>query len=191
MQTTHPEYDARLEQIGPSPVDGGKVELIVRRPGVDQREVLEQAELTLEDGLRGDSWRARGHKRMPDGSANPEAQVTLMNSRIIQLVAQDPARWPLAGDQLFVDLDLSIENLPPGQRLAIGTAVIEISQAPHTGCAKFTDRFGGNATRFVNSPEGRRQRRRGANARVIQPGTIKQGDVIRKIASMKIEEKSK
>lgn len=172
------DYETRLGQAGQSPADEGVVEMIVRRPGVDQREVLQEAELSLVDGLVGDSWRARGSK---SGPANPEAQVTLMNSRIIQLVAQEAARWPLAGDQLFVDLDLSIANLPPGQRLAIGTAVIEISAVPHTGCDKFTARFGGDATRFVNSPEGRQQRRRGANARVVQPGIIRQGDRVRKV----------
>lgn len=181
MQKLTTEYETRLALVGQSPADEGVLEMIVRRPGVDQREVLQQAELSLTDGLVGDSWRERASRRRADDAANPETQVTLMNSRIIQLVAQDQDRWPLAGDQLFVDLDLSMENLPPGQRLAIGTAVIEISAVPHTGCDKFTARFGGDATRFVNSPEGRQQRRRGANARVVQAGVIRQGDVVRKV----------
>ena len=174
LHVTFDDLQIRLAQAGASPSDQGRLEMIVCRPGVDERQVLQQAELSLTDGLVGDGWRSRG-------SANPAAQVTLMNSRIIQLVAQEPSRWPLAGDQLFVDLDISEENLPAGQRIAIGEAVLEISALPHTGCAKFTARFGSDATRFVNSPEGRRERRRGANARVVQPGRIRQGDSIVKM----------
>ena len=89
---------------------------------------------------------------MSDGSANPDAQLTLMNARVVALVAGERERWPLAGDQLYVDLDLSADNLPPGTRLAVGSAVIEVTPEPHTGCAKFSARFGSEALRFVNSP---------------------------------------
>jgi MOSC domain-containing protein YiiM len=170
-----------LARAGASPRDSGRLELIVRRPGIDVREELQTAQLSPEEGLTGDTWRSRGSKSMPDGSANPGAQITLMNSRVVQVLAQEPARWSLAGDQLFVDFDLGEENLPPGQRIAIGEVVLEISAIPHTGCAKFTARFGSDATRFVNSPEGRKERRRGVNARVIQAGTIRQGDKIKKV----------
>jgi MOSC domain-containing protein YiiM len=166
--------EAGLASLGPSPRYEGRLELIVRRPGTDLREVLQEAELSPENGLAGDTWRVRG-------SANPDAQITLMNSRVIQVLAQDPARWPLAGDQLFVDFDLSEENLPAGQQIAVGGVVLEISAIPHTGCAKFTARFGSDATRFVNSPVGRKERRRGVNARVIQAGVVRQGDVIKKV----------
>jgi hypothetical protein len=166
--------EAGLAGLGPSPRDEGRLELIVRRPGTDLREVLQEAELSPEEGLAGDTWRFRG-------SANPAAQITLMNSRVIQVLAQEPERWSLAGDQLFVDFDLGEENLPAGQRISIGDVVLEISAIPHTGCAKFTARFGSDATCFVNSPEGRKERRRGVNARVIQAGTVRQGDVIRKV----------
>jgi len=172
---------SRLEALGNSPLDHGRLEMIVCRPAIEQRKVLECAELDLLEGLVGDSWRARGSSRTEDGSPNFEAQITIMNSRIIQVLAQDRSRWPLAGDQLYIDLDLSIENLPPGQRIAIGTAVLEVSATPHTGCAKFTERFGHDAIRFVNSAEGRQGRRRGLNARVIEPGTICVGDIVSKI----------
>ncbi len=129
--------------------------MIVCRPAIDERKTLERAEITLADGLIGDSWRARGSSSTPDHSARPEAQITIMNSRIAQVIAQYPSRWPLAGDQLFVDLDLSIENLPPGTQLAIGAVILEVSDLPHTGCAKFTERFGHGAIRFVNEAEGR------------------------------------
>jgi len=174
--------EASLDQIRQAPVDAGTVELIVARPDVDQRVVLTEARLDLTSGLEGDTWRARGSSRTADGSANPEAQLTLMNSRVAAAVAAgDRERWPLAGDQLFVDLDISVANLPPGSRVQIGSAVIEFSEAPHTGCAKFVARYGIEAQKFVNSTIGRELRLRGANCRVVVAGTIRQGDVIRKV----------
>jgi hypothetical protein len=174
--------EASLDQIRQAPVDAGTVELIVARPDVDQRVVLTEARLDVTNGLEGDTWRARGSSRTADGSANPEAQLTLMNSRVAAAVAAgDRERWPLAGDQLFVDLDISVANLPPGSRVQIGSAVIEFSEAPHTGCAKFVARYGIEAQKFVNSTIGRELRLRGANCRVVVAGTIRQGDVIRKV----------
>lgn len=176
------ELDAGLDQILQAPKDGGTLRLIVRRPAEGVREVLPEARLDLADGLVGDNWRTRGSRSTPDGSAHPEMQLNVMNARVVALLARDPARWALAGDQLYVDLDLSAENLPPGTRLAIGAAVIEVTAVPHTGCAKFTERFGLAAMKFVNSPTGRHHRLRGLNAKVIQPGTIRTGDPVRKIA---------
>lgn len=176
------ELEAGMEYIRQSPKDHGTLKMIVRRPQDDGRETVTEAEITLTDGLVGDNWRQRGSKHMPDGSANPEAQITVMNARIIALVARSEERWPLAGDQLFVDLDLSEENLPPGTRLAIGTLVVEVSAVPHTGCRKFSDRFGVEAMKFVNSPEGKQLHLRGINTRVVQPGTIRVGDVVRKVS---------
>lgn len=155
--------------------------MIVSRPASDRREVLAVAELDLVNGLVGDNWRARGSRSTPDGSAHPDMQLNLMNARAIALVARTRDRWPLAGDQLYVDLDLSTANLPPGTRMAIGTAVIEVTAVPHTGCAKFTQRFGADAMKFVNSPVGRALNLRGINAKVVQPGAIRAGDTVRKL----------
>jgi hypothetical protein len=173
--------EASLDHIREAPADEGIVELIARRPAEDEREVLTEARLNTHDGLEGDTWRARGSSRTPDGAANPEAQLTLMNARAAGAIAGERDRWALAGDQIYVDLDLSITNLPPGSRVQIGSAVIEFSEAPHTGCAKFSARFGNDALRFVNSPTGRELRLRGANCRVVIAGTVRPGDVIVKL----------
>lgn len=170
-----------LDHIREAPADGGTVELIARRPAVDEREVLTEARLDVRNGLEGDTWRVRGSSRTPDGGPNAEAQLTLMNARAAAAIAGERERWPLAGDQLYVDLDLSLTNLAPGSRLQIGSAVIEFSEAPHTGCAKFSARFGVDALRFVNSPTGREIRLRGANCRVVVAGTVRPGDAIWKL----------
>jgi MOSC domain-containing protein YiiM len=174
------ELEDGLDAIRESPKDEGMLALIVRRPQIDQREILEVGELDLQEGLVGDTWKARGSSRTPDGSANPEAQLTLVNARLIDLIAQTSERWPLAGDQLVVDLDLSVENLPAGTRLALGSAVIEITALPHTGCDKFAARFGLEALKWVNSAVGKPLRLRGLNAKVVQAGVIRIGDMIRK-----------
>jgi MOSC domain-containing protein YiiM len=172
-----------LDHIRGAPADGGTVELIARRPAVDEREVLTEARLDVSDGLEGDTWFVRGSRQIPDGGPNPETQLTLMSARAAAAIAGEHQHWPLAGDQLYVDLDLSQTNLPLGSRVQIGSAVIQFSEAPHTGCAKFSARFGVDALRFVNSPTGRKLRLRGANCRVVVGGTVRPGDTIRKVPS--------
>lgn len=175
------ELEAGMEYIRQSPGDYGVLKMIVRRPEEDEREVVERAELDVSEGLVGDNWKTRGNKHTVDGSANPDAQITVMNSRAIELLAQEQERWSLAGDQLYIDMDLSDANLPPGTRLAIGSAVIEVSAVPHTGCKKFSARFGVEAMKFVNSPEGKQLHLRGINTRIVQAGVIHAGDVVKKI----------
>lgn len=175
---TKEELEKALAWVCQSPRTSGRLEMIVVRPQVGLREVQERGELDADIGLRGDNWRQRGSRHTADGRALPDAQITLMNARAAEAVAGERERWPLAGDQLYVDLDISAENLPPGQRLAIGTAVLEISAHPHTGCAKFTERFGHDAIRWVNTPNGRLLRLRGVYARVVQPGVVQAGDTV-------------
>jgi hypothetical protein len=178
---TTEELHAGLDEIRRSPKDEGVLDLIVRRPGVGEREVVEEGQLDVAEGLVGDSWSRRASRRSKDGLAHPDMQLNIMNTRVIALVAQERERWHLAGDQLFMDLDLSAENLPPGTRLAVGSAVIEVTREPHTGCEKFVSRFGLDAMKFVNSPLGRQLNLRGINARVVQPGTIRVRDVAKKL----------
>ena len=167
-----------LDDIRRSPADHGRVDLIVRRPAENAREVLAEARLDRAQGLVGDTWRARPSNLTPDRSPHPDLQLTLMNSRVAALVAGGDERRQLAGDQMYVDLDLSRANLPPGTRLVLGSAVIEISDKPHRGCRKFAERFGQEALAFVNSPVGRELRLRGVNARIVATGTIHVGDAI-------------
>jgi hypothetical protein len=174
------ELEAGLDEVRASPVDAGSLELVVRRPTTGEREVLAQGELHLDEGLVGDNWRRRGSRFTEDGSAHPDMQLNVMNARVIALVARRAERWQLAGDQLYVDLDLSAANLPAGTRLSLGTAVIEVTDRPHTGCAKFSQRFGVDALRFVNSPVGRQLRLRGINAKVVRAGLVRPGDVVTK-----------
>jgi hypothetical protein len=181
MYLTTEQLEAGLDTVRQSPKDVGTLEMIVRRPQVDAREVLEEGELDLEMGLVGDTWLERGSGRTADGSAHPDMQLNVINARLLDLVAQDKARWQLAGDQLVVDFDLSEANIPPGTQLAIGSAVIEVTAQPHTGCQKFVARFGREAMLFVNSPLGKQLHLRGINARVVQPGTIRTGDAVRKV----------
>jgi hypothetical protein len=178
---TTEELEAGLDEIRRAPKDKGVLELIVRRPGVNDREVLAEGELHLDEGLVGDSWKRRRSKTTPDGSPNPEMQLNVMSARVIALVAQVKSRWQLAGDQLFLDLDLSAENLPTGTRLSLGSAVIEVTPPLHLGCQKFVARFGLDAMKFVNSPLGKQLHLRGVNAKVVQAGVTRVGDVARKI----------
>src|SRR5215472_3244080 len=179
MQHLSRQYlEASLGHVRESPPSHGVVVLVVRRPAVGVRELATEAVLDPAAGLVGDNWLARGSRGTPDGLADPQRKVTVMNSRVAELVAGGPDRMPLAGDQLYVDFDISLDNLPAGSLLTVGEAVLEVSDAPHLGCAKFVERFGADAMRFVNSRVGRQLRLRGMNARVVQPGIVRPGDVV-------------
>lgn len=175
------QLEAGLAHIEASPKDVGTLEMIVRRPQDDAREVLQAGELDLAVGLVGDNWLPRGSKHTQDGSAHPDMQLNIMNARAIALFAQTKERWSLAGDQFFVDFDLSEENAPAGTRLAVGDAIVEITPIPHNGCKKFAQRFGVEAVKFVNSPVGKSLHLRGVCARVVKAGIVREGDVVRKI----------
>lgn len=175
MHLDLPALQAGLENIRRSPAERGTVELIVRRPAENAREVLSEARLDSANGLAGDNWLT--------GSGDPRCQVTLMNSRAVALIAGDRDRWALAGDQLYVDLDLSADNLPVGTRVQVGSAVVEVSDKPHRGCKKFAARFGLDALRFVNSEQGYALKLRGINCRVISDGVVRTGDPVRKLAA--------
>ena len=175
------ELEAGLDEIKNSPSDRGVLEMIVCRPEENERRVLEKGELDLELGLIGDNWKTRGSSRTNDGFGHPEMQLNVMNSRAIALIAQDKSRWQLAGDQLYIDLDLSDKNLPPKSQLKIGSAIIEVTNIPHNGCKKFVSRFGLDAMKFVNSEVGKKLHLRGINAKVIKSGSIHTGDIVVKI----------
>jgi hypothetical protein len=181
IHLTTAQLEVALAALSAAPKDAGRLDMIVRRPAVGEREVLDEGVLDLAEGLVGDTWRARPSSRMPDRSPHPDMQINIMASRVIDLLAGHRDRWALAGDQLFLDMDLSAANLPPGTRLAIAEAVLEVTPQPHTGCGKFVERFGADAMKFVNSPTGRTLNLRGINARVVRPGTVRVGDRARKL----------
>lgn len=180
-QRTMEELLAGLDEIRRAPKDGGTLEMIVQRPRTEEREILQEGELDVRQGLVGDRWSARGGLHDEDGSWYRDTQLTIINSRLTALVARERERWPLAGDQLYVDLDISTANLPPGTRLAIGSAVVEVTAEPHTGCKKFMSRFGLDALKFVSTPEGKELRLRGMYARVVQDGRVRVGDRVHKL----------
>jgi hypothetical protein len=179
--TTDRDFEPFLADIHDAPRVAGRLELIVRRPAVDEREVLTEALLDRTAGLVGDGWFERGSSRTLDGSRNPESQITLISTRVLRAIEPDASRWPLAGDQLYVDFDLGQEALPSGSEIAVGSAVLVVSEQPHTGCAKFSARFGSDALRWINSPVGRALRMRGMNTRVVEGGTIRTGDTVRRV----------
>jgi hypothetical protein len=178
---TMQEFEAALDHLREAPKDEGVLQLIVCRPDVDQRTILDMAELDPLKGMIGDNWIVRGSSKTPDGSPHPEMQINIMNSRVTALVAQEKDRWPLAGDQLYIDMDLGKENLPAGARIQLGSAVLEVSPLPHTGCHKFVSRFGIEAMKFVNSTVGKELCLRGINAKVVQGGVVKVGQVAKKV----------
>jgi len=170
-----------LDAIRQSPRDEGELVMIVRRPDVDQREALEEGALNVDEGLAGDNWRTKPSSRSDDGGPHPDAQLTIMNAAVLERIESDRERWPLAGDQLIVHLDLAGENIPAGTTLAIGDARILVTALPHTGCKKFADRFGREIATFVNTPAARELNLRGVNARVTAPGIVRVGDAVRVI----------
>lgn len=177
------ELERGLAHIEQSPADVGVLEMVVRRPGLYERDILDTAELSTAVGVVGDTWIERGSKRTDDGSSHPDMQLNIINARVSRLVAGDePDVRALAGDQLHIDLDLSPENLPPGTRLAVGSVLIEVTDQPHTGCPKFSARFGAEALRFVNTGRGKELRLRGINAKVVRSGTARAGDTVTKLS---------
>ena len=178
LHVSRESLDPHLPTLRTLSSDQGTLELIVVRPTEGERELPATAELTVEDGLVGDRWTPRID---PDGNVHRDNQLTIASTHLLGLIAE-PERWPLAGDNLLFDIGLDKESLPTGSRLAIGdTVVVQISEEPHTGCAKFSARFGSDALKFINSPEGRALRLRGVNAHVIVPGTVSTGDTVRRI----------
>lgn len=178
---TTEQIEAGLSHILASPQDQGTLEAIVIRPEENERELRKLVYLTPECGVEGDRWATSSSLRLADGRPDPRVQVSLMNFRILRMIAGDEDRMCLAGDNLIVDLDLREANVPVGQKLAIGEAVVQVTEVPHTGCKKFANRYGEDATRFINAAERKSLHLRGLYARVLQAGTVQVGDVIRKV----------
>jgi hypothetical protein len=175
------QLEAGIDIIKQSPTDNGTLELISIRPEENERTILEKGTLDTKLGVVGDNWINRRSSRTTDGSPHPDMQINIMNARAAQLVAQAKERWALAGDQLYIDMDLSTKNLPAGSQIQIGDTILEITDQPHTGCKKFVKRFGLDAMKFVNSEIGRAYNLRGINAKVVKGGTIHSGDSVVKL----------
>jgi hypothetical protein len=180
--TTTADLEASLDHLCAAPVDTGTLEMVVRRPDVGARELLDEGVLDEADGLVGDNWLARATSRAIADGRHLDAMITVMSARMVRLLADTPEVQALAGDQLYVDLDISHDNLPAGSRIAVGDdAVLEVSAKPHAGCKKFLARFGEDAVAFVNGEVGSRLRLRGLNARLVHGGVVRPGDVVRRL----------
>lgn len=178
---TTEQITERVSKLTPAPTDSGMVATLIVRPDTNERKIVPSIHVIPGEGIVGDNYLARGDKRTPDGSAHPEGQICLMNASVLDVLADgDTNKWQLAGDQILVDFDLSTDNIPGGTRLSIGTATFEVSNKPHNGCAKFAERFGMDASRFVNSDKV--QRYRGINVMVVTEGDVSVGDTISKLA---------
>jgi MOSC domain-containing protein YiiM len=179
---TTAELESALDDLRAAPTGAGTLRLVVRRPEHAERELLDEGVLDAETGLVGDNWLARATTRAVAEGRHFDAQVTVMSSRMVDLLADTDPERVMAGDQLYVDLDLSHDHLPTGTRIGIGAdAVLEVSAKPHAGCKKFLNRFGPDALAFVNCDEGRRLRLRGLNARIVTGGVVRPGDVVRRL----------
>jgi len=163
--STAQEFETGWAAVEPGPLGRGTVRGICIRVEEGVHETPERAEVTVEDGLVGDRW--------AHGGRDADAQITLMNVRVAELIG---GPLDLAGDNFQVELDLSEDALPVGTRLRIGSALLEVSPAPHTGCKKFRERFGLDALKWVN--DNREQRLRGMNCRVLESGTVTVGDAV-------------
>lgn len=170
------ELEYNLPYILSSPKDEGRIENIIVRRKKNERELRKEVFLSQERGVEGDRW-----FDLSKGEPDPRRQLTIINSRLIKLLAQNDERMQLAGDNLITDLDLSESNLPVGQRLTIGDVMVEIADVPHTGCSKFAERFGKDAVEFINAPERSSLRLRGVYAKFLNSGLIHVGDIIKKI----------
>lgn len=186
-QLSRAEVEAGLAQVRAAPRERGAVALIVRRTGSGQREILGAAELRGDAGLVGDAWPARRSSRTADGSPHPDMMLTVTSARAIALVAGHPDRWALAGDQLYLDYDLSADHTPPGTSLRVGGALIVVTDIPHRGCAKFAERYGREALAVFNTPEGRALHLRGVHARVLVSGVVRQGDLVEQVSAPVVE----
>jgi hypothetical protein len=177
---TRQRLDGHLDFLRDAPADAGTLTMLVRRPEIGARELLAEGVLDEADGLVGDNWLSRATRRAVESGRHLEAQLNVMSARMVSLLARTDDARALAGDQLYLDLDLSVANLPTGARLAVGeSAVVEVTAKPHNGCRKFLDRFGADAVEFVNSAVGKELRLRGLNARVVRGGPVRPGDAVR------------
>jgi MOSC domain-containing protein YiiM len=176
------ELTEGLPRILAAPKDQGTVRALVVRPAKGERRDVGSVRVSLAGGVEGDHWAQGCWKSTDDGKPHPDVQICLMNARCIELIAQDRANWPPAGDNLFLDMGLTPDNLPPGTRIGIGSAEMVITDTPHNGCASFIERYGRDACLFVNTGEGKRLRLRGIYARVTRDGEISVGDRVVKLA---------
>jgi MOSC domain-containing protein YiiM len=161
--------------------DGARILSLINRPSEGIHIETNELHLDTERGIVGDRWRDSAWLRRPDGSPDPRVQVSLTNLAVMQCFADETGRSPFdCGDNLYTHLSLTETNLPVGQRLRIGAAVLEVSDVENDACGKFAQRFGASAFQYIRAPQNRHLRLRGIFCRILRGGVIRVGELITK-----------
>jgi hypothetical protein len=164
-----------------APKDGAAISMLCLRPERNKRRVVDEITLTRENGIPGERWKDQPWLRTEDGAPHPGIQVSILQQRVLDLVWRDRENTVHPGDTFIADMDLSEANLPVGQVLEIGEAVLKVSEVFNDGCVKWKARYGREAKDWITMPGHPELRLRGVLCSIERDGIIREGDILRKI----------